>query len=146
MEHQNVHIAHIAPENSLDSEIKKLIEKYEDVHLIKKHRTFGTNAIHAGQEPDPITGGVNVPINLSTTYAQKFPGEPFGHFDYARCGNPTREAFEKAMAAVEHGKFGLAFSSGCAATTAIILTFISTGDHVICFDDVYGGTQRFMRQ
>jgi cystathionine gamma-lyase len=143
MEHQNCHICH---ENRFDPEIKKLIEKYEHADVVKKHRGFGTNAIHAGQEPDPITGGVNVPINLSTTYAQKFPGEPFGQFDYARCGHPTREAFEKAMAAVEHGKYGLAFSSGCAAMTTILLTFLNTGDHAICFDDVYGGTQRYMRQ
>jgi cystathionine gamma-lyase len=143
MEYQNTHTT---PEDSVDSDIKRLIEKYETAHLVKKHKGFGTDAIHVGQEPDPINGGVNVPINLSTTYAQKFPGEPFGRFDYARCGNPTRDAFERAMAAVEHGKFALAFSSGCATTTAIILTFLNAGDHVICFDDVYGGTQRYMRQ
>jgi len=145
MEHQS-HNHHIAPQNSLAPEVQQLIEKYEHAHLVKEHRGFGTNAIHAGQEPDPITGGVSVPINLSSTYAQKFPGEPFGRFDYARCGHPTREAFEKAIAAVEHGKHGMAFSSGCAATTTIIQTVAGAGDHVICCDDVYGGTQRYMRQ
>lgn len=139
--------SHHAPSDApLSAEIKQLIEKYEHAHLVSKHRGFGTNAIHAGQEPDPIHGGVNVAINLSSTFAQKFPGEPYGHFDYARCGNPTREAFEKAIAAVEHGKHGLAFSSGCAATTCIIQTLVNAGDHVICCDDVYGGTQRYMRQ
>jgi cystathionine gamma-lyase len=137
---------HIAPEGSITAETQNLIEKYEHAHLVKKHRGFGTKAIHSGQEPDPISGGVSVAINLSTTYAQKFPGEPFGHFDYARCGHPTREAFEKALAAVEHGKHGMAFASGCAVTTCIIQTFTKLGDHVVACDDVYGGTQRYMRQ
>jgi cystathionine gamma-lyase len=142
MEHQN----HLAPQDSLSTEVRELIEKYQHAHLVKEHRGFGTKAIHAGQEPDPVTGGVSVPINLSTTYAQKFPGEPFGPFDYARCGHPTRDAFEKQMAAVEHGKYGMAFSSGCATTTAIVQSVLSAGDHAICCDDVYGGTQRYMRQ
>jgi len=137
---------HIAPEASLTPEVKELIAKYQTTELVKKHRGFGTNAIHAGQDPDPITGGVSVPINLSSTYAQKFPGEPFGHFDYSRCGHPTREAFEIAIAAAEHGKFGMAFSSGCAATTCIVQTLAGVDDHIICCDDVYGGTQRYMRQ
>jgi cystathionine gamma-lyase len=144
MEHHADH--HIAPEDSMTPEVQKLVEKYEHAHLVKKHRGFGTKAIHCGQEPDPISGGVSVAINLSTTYAQKFPGEPFGHFDYARCGHPTREAFEKAMAGVEHGKYGMAFASGCAATTCIIQTLTVAGDHVVACDDVYGGTQRYMRQ
>jgi cystathionine gamma-lyase len=137
---------HTVSDASLTPEVQELIKKYEHAHLVQKHRGFGTNAIHAGQEPDPITGGVNIPINLSTTYAQKFPGEPFGKFDYARCGNPTRDAFEQAMAAAEHGKHGMAFSSGCAATQCIIQTVCSAGDHVVACDDVYGGTQRYMRQ
>jgi cystathionine gamma-lyase len=144
MEHHHDH--HIAPEGSMTPDVQELVDKYEHAHLVKKHRGFGTKAIHCGQEPDPISGGVSVAINLSTTYAQKFPGEPFGHFDYARCGHPTREAFEKAMAGVEHGNYGMAFSSGCAATTTIIQTFLNAGDHVVACDDVYGGTQRYMRQ
>lgn len=123
----------------------ELIQQYESVALVKKHKGFSTTAIHCGQEPDPVTGSVNVPINLSTTYAQRFPGEPIGPYDYSRCGNPTREAFEKAMAGVEYAKYGLAFSSGCAAMTCILL-LLKHGDHVICCDDVYGGTQRFMRK
>jgi len=138
--------SHIAPQGSLSPEVQQLIEKYQHANLVKDHRGFGTKAIHAGQEPDPISGGVTVAINLSTTYAQKFPGEPIGPYDYARCGHPTRDAFEKQMAAVEHGKYGMAFSSGCAATTTIIQTILSAGDHAICCDDVYGGTQRYMRQ
>jgi cystathionine gamma-lyase len=142
----NTHSQYIAPENSLGADVQSFISKYEHSHLVKKHRGFGTKAIHVGQEPDPISGGVSVAINLSTTFAQKYPGEPFGNFDYARCGHPTREAFEKQMAAVEHGKYGMAFSSGCAVTTTIIQTFVNAGDHVICCDDVYGGTQRYFRQ
>jgi cystathionine gamma-lyase len=137
---------HIAPQGSLSQQVQQIIEKYQHANLVKDHRGFGTKAIHAGQEPDPLTGGVTVPLNLSTTYAQRFPGEPIGPYDYARAGNPTRDAFEKQMAAVEHGKYGLAFSSGCAATNAIVQTLLSAGDHAICSDDVYGGTQRLMRQ
>jgi cystathionine gamma-lyase len=124
---------------------KELIQKYDTEGLVKRHVGFSTKAIHCGQEPDPISGGVNVAINLSTTFAQKFPGEPYGPYDYARCGNPTRDAFEKAMAGVEYAKYGMAFSSGCAAMTCVLLMF-SQGDHVICCDDVYGGTQRYMRK
>jgi len=142
----NTYDNHLAPENSLGADVQALISKYEHSHLVKKHRGFGTNAIHAGQDPDPISGGVSVAINLSSTFAQKYPGEPFGNFDYARCGHPTREAFEKQMAAVEHGKYGMAFSSGSAATTTVIQTFVNAGEHVICCDDVYGGTQRYFRQ
>jgi len=142
MEHHD----HIATQANLPQEVKELIEKYQHAHLVKEHKGFGTKAIHAGQEPDPITGGVSVPINLSTTYAQKFPGEPFGPYDYARCGHPTRDAFEKQMAAVEHGKYGMAFSSGCAVTTTIVQTVLGVGDHAVVCDDVYGGTQRYMRQ
>jgi cystathionine gamma-lyase len=130
----------------LTPELEKLIAKYEHAHLVQKHPGFGTKALHVGSEPDPISGGVSTSINLSTTFAQKFPGEPYGKYDYARCGHPTREAFERAMAAVEYGKYGLAFSSGCAATTTIILTFLKAGEHVVACDDVYGGTQRYMRQ
>jgi len=146
MEAQNTQSSHVAPENVLGADVQALISKYEHAHLVKKHRGFGTHAIHAGQDPDPISGGVSVAINLSSTFAQKYPGEPFGNFDYARCGNPTREAFEKQMAAVEHGKYGMAFSSGCAVTNCIIQTFVNAGDHVVVCDDVYGGTQRYMRQ
>lgn len=124
---------------------KSLIETYENQSLVKKHQGFSTKAIHVGQEPDPISGGVTTSINLSTTFAQKYPGEPYGPYDYARCGNPTRTAFEKAIAAVEYGKHGMAFSSGCAAMTCILF-LLSKGDHVIVCDDVYGGTQRYMRK
>jgi cystathionine beta-lyase/cystathionine gamma-synthase len=103
-----------------------------------------TLAIHAGQEPDPVHGGVMPNIVLSTTFAQPEPGQP-RVFDYSRSGNPTRQSLEQCLAALEHARFGFAFASGCAAATTLLHT-LAPGDHVVCGDDVYGGTYRlFMR-
>jgi len=102
---------------------------------------FATNAIHAGQKPDPTSGAVMIPISLSTTFVQKSPGVNTG-FEYARTGNPTRDAFENCVAALENGVWAAAFASGLAATATISRLF-SVGDEIICFDDVYGGTRRF---
>ena len=99
-----------------------------------------TLAIHAGQEPDPVHGGVMPNIVLSTTFAQPEPGRPL-RYDYSRSGNPTRQSLESCLAALEHGAFGFAFSSGCAAATTLLHT-LAPGDHVVCGDDVYGGTYR----
>ena len=99
-----------------------------------------TLAIHAGQEPDPVHGGVMPNIVLSTTFAQPEPGRPL-RFDYSRSGNPTRQSLEACLAALEHGAFGFAFASGCAAATTLLHT-LAPGDHVVCGDDVYGGTYR----
>jgi len=101
-------------------------------------------AIHAGQAPDPVTGAVCVPISLATTYAQSSPGVNKG-FEYSRTGNPTRRAFEECVAALENGKYGLAFASG-SATTVTIVNMFKTGDHIISVDDVYGGTQRYFNK
>ncbi len=101
-------------------------------------------AIHAGQEPDPITGAVMPPIVLASTFAQKSPGQHSG-FEYARTDNPTRRTLEKCAAALEGGAHGLAFSSGCAAMTTLLLT-LEPGDHVVACDDVYGGTHRIMEK
>ncbi len=101
-----------------------------------------TLCIHAGQEPDPIHGAVMTPIVLSSTFAQDGPANLKGPgFDYSRAGNPTRDALEKCFAALEGGKHGVAFGSGCAATMAILL-LLKSGDHVLVGDDVYGGTFR----
>jgi cystathionine beta-lyase/cystathionine gamma-synthase len=103
-----------------------------------------TLAIHAGQEPDPVHGGVMPNIVLSTTFAQPEPGKPL-RFDYSRSGNPTRQSLEACLAALEHAQFGFGFASGCAAATTLLHT-LAPGDHVVCGDDVYGGTYRlFMR-
>jgi cystathionine beta-lyase/cystathionine gamma-synthase len=105
----------------------------------KDHR-LDTLAIHAGQEPDPISGAVMQPIVLSSTFAQDGPGEHKG-YDYSRSGNPTRGALERNLAALEGAAHGMAFASGCAATTVLLHT-LRPGDHVVCGDDVYGGTFR----
>jgi len=101
---------------------------------------FDTLAIHAGQAPDPVSGAVMTPIVLSSTFAQDGPGVHKG-FDYSRAGNPTRDALEKCFAALEGAKHGLAFASGCAATTSLLMT-LKSGDHVVVGDDIYGGTFR----
>jgi cystathionine gamma-lyase len=101
---------------------------------------FGTRAIHAGQEPDPITGAVMVPIYQTSTFAQSSPGKHTG-YEYARTDNPTRTAYQECIASLENGKHALAFSSGLATTDTLFHT-LKAGDHVICSDDVYGGTFR----
>ena len=99
-----------------------------------------TLAIHGGQHPEPITGAVMPPISQSSTYAQKGPGDHSG-YEYSRTHNPTRYALERAVAALEGGRFGLAFGSGMAATTTV-MQLLSAGDHVVAGDDMYGGTFR----
>jgi cystathionine beta-lyase len=101
---------------------------------------FDTLCVHAGQEPDPVSGAVMTPIVLSSTFAQDGPGAHKG-YDYSRAGNPTRTALEQCLAALEGAPHAVAFGSGCAATTAVLLT-LKTGDHVVVGDDVYGGTFR----
>jgi len=103
---------------------------------------FETRAIHAGQEPDEPFGAVNVPIYQTSTYAQPTVGRP-KRYDYARGGNPTREAFQTALASLEGGTHGVAFSSGLGAETTLLLT-LSPGDHVVLSNDVYGGTYRLL--
>jgi len=102
---------------------------------------FGTLAIHAGQVPDPTTGAVMTPVYQTSTYVQESPGVFKGNYDYARSANPTRTALEANLAALEGGKHGICFASGCAAMAACI-HLLKTGDHVVLSDDVYGGTFR----
>lgn len=99
-----------------------------------------TKFIHAGAEPDPSTGAIMTPIYQTSTYVQSAPGKNKG-FEYARSQNPTRKALEEALAVIENGKFGLAFSSGVAATDAV-LKLLEPGDEVIAGNDMYGGTYR----
>src|SRR3990172_1835910 len=101
---------------------------------------FATKAIHAGQEPDPSTGAVTVPIYQTSTYVQQELGKDKG-YEYSRTGNPTRAALEKNMAVLEGGCRALAFASGMAATNAV-LTLLKSGDHVIVSEGAYGGTPR----
>jgi cystathionine gamma-synthase len=104
---------------------------------------FETRAIHAGQDPEPEFGSVNVPIYQTSTYAQEAVGKPKLH-DYARGGNPTRDALQTVLASLEGGGRGLCFASGMAAETTLLLALIGPGDHVLLGDDVYGGTYRLL--
>ena len=101
-----------------------------------------TLAIHAGQSPDPLSGAVMPPIVLASTFAQQSPGVHKG-FEYSRTNNPTRQTLEACVAALEGGEHGMAFGSGCAASTTLFLT-LSAGDHIVASDDVYGGTFRIL--
>jgi cystathionine gamma-lyase len=101
---------------------------------------FETLAIHAGQQPDPLSGAVMTPVYLTSTYAQTGPGEHKG-FEYSRTRNPTRDALQGCLAALEGGKHALAFSSGLAASDAVF-HLLNAGDHMILSDDLYGGTYR----
>ena len=103
---------------------------------------FSTTAIHAGQEPEKLTGAVTVPIYQTTTYAQHTLGEHV-KYDYGRTINPTREALETNLAALENGAFGFAFASGMSAIAAA-LSLVKPGDHIIAGNDMYGGTYRYL--
>jgi cystathionine beta-lyase/cystathionine gamma-synthase len=103
-------------------------------------KKIATKFIHAGAEPDPSTGAIMTPIYQTSTYVQAAPGDNKG-YEYARSQNPTRTALETALAVIENGNFGLAFSSGVAATDAVI-KLLSSGDEVIAGNDLYGGTYR----
>jgi cystathionine gamma-lyase len=101
---------------------------------------FATRAIHVGQEPEPATGAVTVPIYQTATFAQEGVGRHKG-YEYARTGNPTRTALEQCVASLESGHHGLAFSSGMGAESAITY-LLHSGDHIVAHDDLYGGTSR----
>jgi cystathionine beta-lyase/cystathionine gamma-synthase len=105
---------------------------------------FSTRAIHAGQEPDPTTGAVMVPIYQTSTYAQEALGQHKG-YEYARTHNRTRAALEGNLAALEGGRHGLCFASGLAATSTLLMT-LSAGDHVVAGNNLYGGTYRLMER
>ena len=105
---------------------------------------FNTRAIHAGQEPDPATGAVNVPVHLSTTFKQDGVGGLRGGYEYSRSANPTRTALQEALAALEQGTNGLAFASGLAAEDTLLRTVCEPGSHVVLGGDAYGGTFRLI--
>ncbi|MDD5190586.1 MAG: cystathionine gamma-synthase [Dehalococcoidales bacterium] len=105
---------------------------------------FETGAIHFGQSSDPATGAISVPVYQTSTYQQEAIGKHKG-YEYSRTGNPTRAALENVLAFLEGGKYGLAFASGLAATTAVI-NLLQSGDHVVIGDDVYGGTYRLFEK
>ncbi|MEZ4397282.1 MAG: cystathionine gamma-synthase [Candidatus Krumholzibacteriia bacterium] len=106
----------------------------------RKSTHVETLAVHGGQRPDPLTGAVSVPIYQTSTYAQRAPGEHLG-FEYSRTDNPTRSALQASLAALEGGERALVFASGMAAADAVLHLF-AAGDHVLCCDDLYGGSYR----
>lgn len=128
-----------AAESPNYEKFKEIIEDAKKNQAI--HQGFATKCVHAGQPPEPIHGSVNIPIHMTSTYAQKAPAQPFGKFDYTRCGNPTSDALNQLVTALEYGKFTWTFASGCGATTSLFSLW-SQGDHVLLCDDVYGGTNR----
>ena len=104
--------------------------------------SFGTLAIHAGVEPEPVTGAIMTPIFQTSTYVQPEVGRPKqDRYDYGRTANPTRRALEESIAALESGTHGIAFSSGIAAIETIVKR-LSSGDHVVSEENTYGGTTR----
>ena len=105
---------------------------------------FATRSVHAGQIVEPLAGAVMTPIYQTSTYVQEGLGRHRG-YEYARTQNPTREALERNVASLEGGSHGLAFGSGLAALDAV-LKLLQAGDHVVCGDNVYGGTQRLMER
>src|SRR5882757_9984702 len=113
---------------------------------MKKEKQFGfaTRAIHSGQEPDPLTGSVTVPIYPTSTYVQQELGKNKG-YEYARVSNPTRTRLEENLAALEGGVASRVFASGMAAINAIV-SMLKSGDHVVCGNDLYGGTPRLFNQ
>jgi cystathionine beta-lyase/cystathionine gamma-synthase len=110
--------------------------------MTTKSSHIDTLAIHAGQEPDPVSGAVMTPIVLASTFAQDGPGVHKG-FEYSRTGNPTRNTLERCLAALEGAEHGIAFASGCAAMTTLLHT-LRPGDHIVASDDVYGGSFRIL--
>jgi cystathionine gamma-synthase len=103
---------------------------------------FETLAIHAGQDPDPRTGAVVPPIYQTSTYAQDAVGAPRLGYEYSRTANPTRDALQECLAALEHGRYGIAFASGLAAEDTLLRALCQPGDHVVVPNDAYGGTFR----
>lgn len=106
---------------------------------------FETRAIHVGEEPnlkDGGTGDVAMPIHLTSTYARAKVDTPTAGYEYSRTSNPTRDALERRLAALESAKYGVVFASGIGAESTIFLSLLKSGDHVVAFDDLYGGTRR----
>src|SRR4051812_39329689 len=111
--------------------------------MIPPDAAFATRAVHAGLTPDPYTRGVVPAIHQATTYVQQAPGDFVEDYDYSRSANPTRAALEAALGELEGG-LGTAFSSGMAATHALITAVCDAGDHIVIPDDLYGGTYRLV--
>ena len=116
---------------------------FAERHALDEGWSFETVAVHAGTEPDELTGAVAPPIYQTSTYAQDAVGEPRGGYEYARTQNPTRERLERAVAALEGARHGIAFASG-SACTATLGELVAPGEEILVGDDVYGGTYRYL--
>ncbi len=124
--------------------MKKIDSFHKFLHLYKYNYykvKFNTKTIHGGQDHEKVTGSVMPPVFLTSTFAQTSPGKPVGDYEYSRAANPTRTALEDSLASIENGTRGLAFSSGLAATDAV-MKLLKPNDEVIAMDDLYGGTYR----
>jgi len=115
---------------------------FADRHAADEGWAFDTLSVHAGQEPDEATGSISPPIYQTSTYAQDAVGEPRAGYEYARTANPTRERLERAVAALEGARYGIAFASG-SACTATIGELVAPGEEIVAGDDIYGGTFRY---
>ncbi|HUF10653.1 MAG TPA: cystathionine gamma-synthase [Rhodothermales bacterium] len=124
------------------SEISLSDEMQQDIE--DRGQGFATKAVHAGQRPDPSTGAIMTPVFFTSTYVQRAPGEHLG-YEYARVSNPTRDALEGNLAALENARHGICYASGVASIDALIKS-LEPGDHIISGNDLYGGTYRLFRQ
>jgi cystathionine beta-lyase/cystathionine gamma-synthase len=118
------------------------LRPFADRHAADEGWSFDTLSVHAGQEPDEATGSVSPPIYQTSTYAQDAVGEPRAGYEYARTANPTRERLERAVAALEGARHGIAFASG-SACTATLGDMVAPGEEIVAGDDIYGGTFRY---
>eukprot|EP00825_Cyclidium_porcatum_P014717 TRINITY_DN179_c0_g1_i1.p1 TRINITY_DN179_c0_g1~~TRINITY_DN179_c0_g1_i1.p1 ORF type:complete len:410 (+),score=74.70 TRINITY_DN179_c0_g1_i1:212-1441(+) len=128
----------------MESKFAKYTQYKESDYLFKKYKGFSTKAIHAGQEPEKVHGSVITPIHMTSTFILDTPTKLHGDYLYTRWGNPTSTALDQALAACEFGKYCIAFSSGSAAMVGVLHT-LKVGDHLIAFDDLYGGTNSYLR-
>jgi cystathionine beta-lyase/cystathionine gamma-synthase len=106
---------------------------------------FATKAVHVGQDPDPITGATIPPIHITSTYTQEAPGKHKG-YEYSRSGNPTRDALQQCLAAIESGQRAVSFGSGLSATSTLYAAALKPGESVVAYSDMYGGTYRLLEQ
>ena len=135
-----------ANDNTLLNKWEPVVKKFADMKTTSVKQThFAYKSIHAGQEPEKIHGSVNVPIHLTSTFAQPYPGKLSSQYDYSRCGNPTITAFAECLTSLDYGKYGEVFSAGCGGTTTIF-SLAKSNEHIICIDDVYGGTNRLINK
>ncbi len=137
-----MHQAVAQPSSGLRASLEQLVASLEVPTVV--HRGFSTKCVHVGQEPEEVHGSVNVPIHMVSTFKQGEPGKPFHKHIYTRFSNPTVDAFDQCLAALEYGRFCRSFSSGIASIYTVFSIF-KTGDHIIVSDEIYGGTTNIVQ-